>query len=99
MSKTPQHCHTIYCSREAERRVFYFCFGKQKFVLLAVVHRRGDKKLNHLKLRERNETCDLLMSRDALGGWHTLTNAFCICGLINAQLLLVLKRIWRASLI
>jgi len=63
--------------------------------------------MRNSKLRERNESCDLLMSRDALGGWHMNNNAFCISGLINPQLLLllllmvvvVLKRIWRASLI
>ena len=67
--------------------------------------------MRNSKLRERNEFCDLLMSRDALGGWHMNNNAFCISGLINPQLVLllvvvvvvvvvvVLKRIWRASLI
>jgi len=59
--------------------------------------------MRNSKLREWNESCDLLMSRDALGGWHMNNNAFCISGLINPQLLLlvvvVLKRIWRASLI
>ena len=60
--------------------------------------------MRNSKLREENEACDLLMSRDELGGWHMHTNAFCVSGLVNPQLLLllllvVLKRIWRASLI
>jgi len=84
-----------------------FCLSKQKFVLFHYVPGnctyKRKQKMRNSKLRERNESCDLLMSRDALGGWHMNNNAFCISGLINPQLLLllvvVLKRIWRASLI